>query len=138
VAVKEGWKGRVYEDFEVGDIYVHPLGRTVLSVDNSWFTLLTQNVNPIPFRSRLRGADRVRQAARRFDIHAGARHRPVHDRPLVQRDGQPRVGRSASAESLVRRRHGVFAQRGAREARIKSRPNVGIVKVKTTGFKQDG
>src|SRR5262245_20328834 len=49
VAVKEGWKGRVYEDFEVGDIYVHPLGRTVLSVDNSWFTLLTQNVNPIHF-----------------------------------------------------------------------------------------
>ena len=47
--IKEGWTGRVYEDFEVGDIYVHPLGRTVLSVDNSWFTLLTQNMNPIHF-----------------------------------------------------------------------------------------
>ena len=49
MAVKEGWKGRVFEDFEVGDEYVHPLGRTVLSVDNSWFTLLTQNMNPIHF-----------------------------------------------------------------------------------------
>jgi hypothetical protein len=29
----------------VGDIYQHPLGRTVLPVDNSWFTLLTQNTN---------------------------------------------------------------------------------------------
>ena len=28
---------------------MHPLGRTVLSVDNSWFTLLTQNMNPIHF-----------------------------------------------------------------------------------------
>ena len=49
MSVKEGWTGRVYEDFEVGDIYQHPLGRTVLPVDNSWFTLLSQNVNPIHF-----------------------------------------------------------------------------------------
>ena len=29
MAVKEGWKGRFYEDFEIGDVYRHPLGRTV-------------------------------------------------------------------------------------------------------------
>ena len=28
--VKEGWTGRVFEDFAVGDIYEHPLGRTLL------------------------------------------------------------------------------------------------------------
>jgi itaconyl-CoA hydratase len=44
---KLGWQGRFYEDFKVGDIYQHPLGRTVLEVDNSWFTLLTQNTSPI-------------------------------------------------------------------------------------------
>jgi acyl dehydratase len=49
MAVKSGWTGRVYEDFTVGDVYHHPLGRTVLPVDNSWFTLLTQNMNPIHF-----------------------------------------------------------------------------------------
>ena len=49
MAIKEGWTGRVYEDFEVGDIYPHPLGRTVLAADNIWFTLLTQNTNPIHF-----------------------------------------------------------------------------------------
>jgi acyl dehydratase len=49
VAIKEGWTGRVYEDFEVGDIYPHPLGRTIISADNVWFTLLTQNTNPIHF-----------------------------------------------------------------------------------------
>ena len=49
MAEKPGWQGRFYEDFEVGDLYRHPLGRTVLAVDNSWFTLLTQNTAPIHF-----------------------------------------------------------------------------------------
>ena len=46
---KHGWQGRFFEDFEVGDLYRHPLGRTVLAVDNAWFTLLTQNTAPIHF-----------------------------------------------------------------------------------------
>ncbi len=44
-----GWEGRFFEDFAVGDVYVHRLGRTVLEVDNAWFTLLTQNTAPIHF-----------------------------------------------------------------------------------------
>ena len=44
-----GWEGRFFEDFAVGDVYVHRLGRTVLEVDNVWFTLLTQNTAPIHF-----------------------------------------------------------------------------------------
>lgn len=43
MAVKPGWEGRFYEDFEVGDVYRHPLGRTVTDTDNTWFTLLTLN-----------------------------------------------------------------------------------------------
>ena len=46
MAIKEGWRGRFFEDFEVGDIYEHPFGRTV-TTDNLWFTLLTQNTVPI-------------------------------------------------------------------------------------------
>ena len=41
VAIKEGWRERFFEDFEVGDIYEHPFGRTVTTTDNLWFTLLT-------------------------------------------------------------------------------------------------
>lgn len=37
------WAGRYFEDFAVGEVYQHPLGRTVTATDNSWFTLLTQN-----------------------------------------------------------------------------------------------
>ena len=32
-----------------GDIYRHPLGRTVTTTDNLWFTLLTQNTAPVHF-----------------------------------------------------------------------------------------
>jgi len=49
MAIKEGWAGRYYEDFEVGDVYRHRLGRTVTATDNIWFTLLTQNSNPVHF-----------------------------------------------------------------------------------------
>jgi len=44
-----GWQGRYYEDFEVGDIYKHPYGRTVTETDNVWFTNLTLNANPMHF-----------------------------------------------------------------------------------------
>ncbi len=47
--VKPGWEGRFYEDFEPGDVYRHPLGRTISEADNTWFTLLTMNTNQIHF-----------------------------------------------------------------------------------------
>ena len=49
MAEREGWRGRFFEDFEVGDVYEHPLGRTVTTTDNIWFTLLTQNTAPVLF-----------------------------------------------------------------------------------------
>lgn len=51
--IKEGWRGRYYEDFEPGDIYPHRLGRTVTETDNTLFTMLTLNTNPIHFDANL-------------------------------------------------------------------------------------
>jgi itaconyl-CoA hydratase len=138
MSVKEGWAGRVYEDFEVGDVYQHPLGRTVLSVDNSWFTLLTQNVNPI-----------------HFDHHYAAQ--TEFGKPLVDSTFTLAL---VTGQSTIDLSLNVMANLGWDEVRLpnplfegdtvysrsevlekresKSRPNVGIVKVKTIGFKQDG
>jgi acyl dehydratase len=44
-----GWQGRFYEDFVVGDVYRHALGRTITTTDNVWFTLLTLNTAPLHF-----------------------------------------------------------------------------------------
>jgi len=48
-----GWDGRYYEDFEAGDIYRYRSGRTVTELDNSMFTHLTLNTNPLHFDARL-------------------------------------------------------------------------------------
>ena len=51
MAVKAGWEGRFFEDFEVGDVYRCRLGRTVTETDNTWFTLLTNNPNQLHFNN---------------------------------------------------------------------------------------
>lgn len=47
--LQPGWQGRYYEDFEVGDVYKHPYGRTVTETDDVWFTNITMNTNPMHF-----------------------------------------------------------------------------------------
>jgi acyl dehydratase len=44
-----GWQGRYYEDFEEGDVYKHPYGRTVTETDDVWTTNITMNLNPMHF-----------------------------------------------------------------------------------------
>jgi itaconyl-CoA hydratase len=34
MSIKPSWQGRVFEDFEPGDIFEHPLGRTITQADN--------------------------------------------------------------------------------------------------------
>ena len=53
MTVKDGWRGRFLEDFEVGDVYQHPLGRTINETDNTWFTLLTMNTNQAHFNAQV-------------------------------------------------------------------------------------
>ena len=138
MAIKEGWTGRVFEDFEPGDIYRHPLGRTVLATDNIWFTLLTQNTNPIHF-------DHAYAAKTEFG-------RPLVDSTftlaLVTGQSVADISQNAMANlgwDEVRLPNPVFegdtiySSSEVLEAReSKSRPNVGIVQVKTTGSNQDG
>jgi itaconyl-CoA hydratase len=47
----KAWRGRFYEDFEVGDVYKSRLGRTVTETDNIWFTCLTMNTNQVHFNN---------------------------------------------------------------------------------------
>lgn len=43
------WRGRFYEDLEVGDVFCSRHGRTVTEYDNILFTGLTHNTNSIHF-----------------------------------------------------------------------------------------
>jgi itaconyl-CoA hydratase len=138
MATKQGWTGRVFEDFEVGDVYEHPLGRTLLAADNIWFTCLTMNTNPIHF-------DAAYAAKTEFG-------KPLMNScltlALVTGQSVTDLTQNAVANlgwDEVRLPHPVFegdtiySRSEVLEIRAsKSRPNVGIVKVKTTGVNQDG
>jgi acyl dehydratase len=138
VGLKTGWEGRFYEDFEVGDVYQHPLGRTLTTADNISFTLLTQNTAPI-----------------HFDHHYAAQ--TEFGRPLVNSTltlalvtGQSVIDLSLNVLANlgwdeVRLPHPVFegdtiySRSEVLEKRDSgSRPNAGIVRVATTGFNQSG
>jgi itaconyl-CoA hydratase len=136
--VKPGWQGRFFEDFEVGDIYEHPLGRTVLAADNVWFTLLTQNTAKI-----------------HFDAHYASKTewgKPLVDSTftlaLVTGQSVTDVSQNVMANlgwDTVRLPNPVFegdtiySRSEVLEAReSKSRENVGVVRVRTTGVNQDG
>lgn len=45
----KSWRGRFYEDLEIGDVYRSRIGRTITEADNVWFTCLTMNTNQIHF-----------------------------------------------------------------------------------------
>jgi acyl dehydratase len=137
MTIKEGWSGRVYEDFEVGDVYQHPLGRTVTQTDNIWFTLLTVNPNPI-----------------HFDAHYAAQ--TAFGRPLVDSTFTVALVTGLSVTDVsqnginlgwdevrlpapVYEGDTIYAQSEVLSAReSKSRPDRGIVQVMTTGYNQEG
>ncbi len=137
MAVKPGWRGRTFEDFEPGDIYEHPLGRTITQADNIWFTLLTVNTNPIHF-------DEAYAARTEFK------------RPLVDSTFTLALVTSLSVSDVsqnainlgwddVRLPAPVFegdtlyATSEVLEVReSRSRPGMGIVKLRTTGVNHDG
>jgi itaconyl-CoA hydratase len=138
VTVKPGWQGRFYEDFEVGDVYQHPLGRTITETDNTWFTLLTMNTNQAHFNA---------QVGRSSEF----------GRMLV---ASPLTIAIAMGQSVTDTTQNAFANLGVDELKLTapvfagdtiwsesivldkresgSRPHAGIVTIKTRTLNQDG
>jgi len=138
MAIKQGWTGRVFEDFTVGDVYEHPLGRTILDADNVWFSCLTMNTNPIHFDAE-------------YAARTEFKKRLVNSCfTLSLVTGQSVIDLTVNAVANlgwdeVKLPHPVFegdtiyARSEVLDTReSKSRPTVGIVRVKTTGVNQDG
>jgi itaconyl-CoA hydratase len=136
MAIKQGWTGRIFEDFTVGDVYEHPLGRTLLAADNVWFSCLTMNTNPIHFDA---------EYASRTEFGKPLMN-SCFTLALVTGQSVTDLTQNAVANlgwDEVRLPHPVFegdtiyARSEVLETReSKSRPNVGIVRVKTTGVNQ--
>ena len=138
MAIKEGWTGRVFEDFEVGDVYKHPLGRTVLESDNVWFTLLSQNVNKIHFDYAYAEKTEFGQAlvdsTFTLALVTGQSTMDLSVNTMANLGwDEVRLPAPVFHGDTIYSESEVLATRES-----KSRPNVGIVTVRTRGFKQDG
>ena len=130
--------GRHFEDFVVGDVYRHPLGRTITETDNIWFTLLTMNTNPMHFDKRYAEQSEFGQALVASTLTVA----------IVA--GQSVIDTSQMAFANlgwdeIRLTHPVFvgdtlyAESQVLELRdSQSRPHGGIVTIRTRGLNQDG
>ncbi|WP_062429037.1 MaoC family dehydratase [Herbidospora daliensis] len=130
--------GRYYEDFVVGDVFQHPLGRTISEADNTWFTLLTMNTNQNHFNAHFA----ARAPVGKVIVNSGLSVAIVLGLSVID------VSQNASMNlgwDEIRLTHPVFVGdtlyaeslvEAVRES--KSRPYAGIVTCRTRGLNQDG
>ena len=130
--------GLYYEDFEPGDVFEHRPGRTILDVDNTYFTLLTLNVQELHFDAAYAAKTEWKKplvdSTFTLALLTGMSVRTVSAK-VVANLGWDKVkathpvfaGDTLYAESTVLHK---------RES--KSRPTQGIVTVSTRGVNQEG
>jgi acyl dehydratase len=130
--------GRCLEDFTVGDVYEHRPGRTITEADNTWFTLLTMNTNPLHFDAAYAAKTEFGRplvnSCLTLAMVTGMSVSDVSGKAIanlgwdkVRLTAPVFAGDTLYAESEVLE---------VRESR--SRPTQGIVTVRTTGKKADG
>ena len=126
MALETGWEGRFLEDFTVGAVYRCRYGRTVTEADNIQFTLQTNNTNQIHFnrdygeRSGFDGC--LVNSLLTMSIVVGMSVPDVSENGVAVHPGD-----TLYSESEVE---------DVRES--KSRPEQGIVTVRTRGYNQRG
>jgi len=130
--------GRCYEDFSVGDIYRHRPGRTLSEADNTWFSLLTMNQNPLHidavYSSQTEFGEPLVNSCLTLSILVGMSVRDVSYKTIANLGWNDiRLTAPVFAGDTIYGESEVIAMRESR-----SRPTQGIVTVRTTGRKQDG
>jgi len=133
-----GWQGRYFEDFEAGDIYRYRFGRTVTELDNSMFTHLTLNTNPLHFDARFTAQTKWKQILVNSTFTLA----------LVVGMSVPDVSQNAMANlgwEEVKLPNPVFIgdtlyceTEVLSKRESKSYPEAGIVRIRSRGINQDG
>lgn len=136
MTVHAGYHGRYFEDFSVGDIYEHPLGRTVTETDNIWFTLLTQNTAPIHFDREYAARTDFGQplVVATFTLALVAGQSVIDVSQNVYANvgwDKIKLPNPVLAGDTIRSRSEVLAVRES-----KSKPYLGLVTVRTDGYNQ--
>ncbi len=130
--------GRCYEDFTVGDTYEHRPGRTITESDNIYFSLLTMNRHPLhcnnDYAARTEFGKPLVNSAFTLALVTGMTVDDVSFKAIANL-GWDKVRLTAPVfvgDTL-------YARTRVLEKRTSlSRPNQGIVKTYTEGYKADG
>ena len=130
--------GRCFEDFEVGAVYEHRPGRTITEADNTWFTLLTMNQHPLHFDAAYAAKSEfgrpVVNSALTLAIVTGMSVSDISQKAVANLGWDKiRLTAPVFAGDTVYAESEVLSMRES-----KSRPNHGVVTVRTTGRKADG
>jgi len=137
MGIVESWTGRYFEDFKVGDIYQHPLGRSVLETDNVWFTCATMNTNQVHFNT-----DYASKTAYKKPLVNSCFTLALVNGLSVEgtsRNGMVLEWRNVRMPNPLFVGETVYAQTEILEVReSKSRPDRGIVKAATKGITAEG
>lgn len=133
-----GWHGRYYEDFEIGDIYKHPYGRTITETDDVWITNVTMNLNPMHFNEAYASDTEFgERLVNGLVVIATAVGMSVID---VSQNATANLGYD-EVRHHAPTFHGdtLFAESEVLDKReSESRDNVGIVETELRAFNQDG
>ncbi len=137
MAIKDGWQGRFFEDFEVGDIYRARLGRTITDADNIWFTCLSNNTNQIHFNANYAeqtafGKPLVNSIVT-LAVVAGLGVADISENGFALGWDYIKLPNPVFAGDTLYSESEVLEVRES-----KSRPGQGVVTVLTRGLKQDG
>ena len=128
---------RTFEDYAVGTVFKHPFGRTVTDTDNIWFTNITMNMNPVHFDSHYASQTEFKKPL----VNSCFTLALVTGLSVADVDhAYANLGwDEVRLPAPVFEGDTLYAQSEVLEARSSgSRPQLGIVKLRTTGFKQDG
>lgn len=132
--------GRFFEDFVVGDVYQHPLGRTITEADNTWLTLLSMNTNQNHFNAHLAAQNPI--TGGRVIVNSGLTIAVVLGISVLDMS-QNAVANLEMTD--VRLTHPLYAgdtlyaeSLCTALRRSTSRPYAGIVSMVTRGLNQDG
>ena len=129
--------GRFYEDFEVGSVIVHSLGRTISQTDNTWFTLLTVNSNPFHFNAHYAAQTEFGRplvnSTLTLAVVTGLSVADISQYAVNLGWDEVRLPAPVFEGDTLYGRTRVLSRRES-----KSRPHMGLVEIETTGYKQDG
>ena len=135
--IREGWVGRFFEDFHVGDIYRSRLGRTITETDNIQFTLITNNTNQIHFNAHYASRTEFKKplvnSALTLSVIAGLGVTDLSENGFALGWDYIKLPHPVFPGDTLYSETEVLDKRES-----SSRPGAGLVTVRTVGTNQDG